>query len=207
MISPLDSPVTDNMLSKAQTWGPETQHQQQQQESRRKISSASSFMPKQERWSSSPELMPQDYSTAQMTSPVMSAQTVTPTPTTTTATTPAATTTTGRKMSRTPSDASPQNASSRNAAKRAAHNIIEKRYRTNMNAKFVALEKAMSSNGVAKASKSGSTSLKKSEILTNAIAYIQELQEENRAIHKELSLLKQNLLPGGIWRHTAAKRN
>ncbi|OJJ50646.1 hypothetical protein ASPZODRAFT_126553 [Penicilliopsis zonata CBS 506.65] len=105
----------------------------------------------------------------------------------------------------------------RNAAKRAAHNIIEKRYRTNMNAKFVALEKAMATpHGVSKNSSCSSSSpsvtnpasrpgaaasLKKSEILSNAITYIQELQEENRAMQKEMALLKQNLLPGGIWRH------
>ena len=91
--------------------------------------------------------------------------------------------------------------SGRNAAKRAAHNIIEKRYRTNMNAKFVALEKAMC-GGVQKSNKSGSASLKKSEILTNAIAYMQELQEENKALQKELALFKQNMVPSGMWRHT-----
>lgn len=73
-----------------------------------------------------------------------------------------------------------------------------------MNAKFVALEKAMSGSGVQKPTKGGSgpASLKKSEILTNAIAYMQELQDENAALQKELTLLKQNLLPGGLWRHS-----
>lgn len=188
MISPLDSPIADNMLSKVQTWTPSTQTQ----EARRRMaaSAATQPVPKHHRWSSSPDLMPQ------MAAVAAAQANANPAPDT------------GRKVSRTPSDASPQNTSpnSRNAAKRAAHNIIEKRYRTNMNAKFVALEKAMSNNGVAKTSKGGSASLKKSEILTNAIAYIQELQEENRAAQKELALLKQNLLPGGIWRHTAGKR-
>ncbi|KAL4799325.1 hypothetical protein BDV19DRAFT_385571 [Aspergillus venezuelensis] len=87
----------------------------------------------------------------------------------------------------------------RNAAKRAAHNIIEKRYRTNMNAKFVALEKAMAVKpaGVSKSvaapapttSAKGSASLKKSEILSNAIAYMQELQEANERLRKEVSAL------------------
>lgn len=62
----------------------------------------------------------------------------------------------------------------------------------------------MSSDGVAKTTKGGSASLKKSEILTNAVGYIQKLQEENQATQRELALLKQNLLPGGLWRH--AKR-
>ena len=76
-----------------------------------------------------------------------------------------------------------------------------------MNAKFVALEKAMSADGVdrsSSAAKGGSASLKKSEILTNAIAYIQELQEENQSTKKELALLRQSLLGGGgttgMWR-------
>ncbi|KAL4943110.1 hypothetical protein BDV06DRAFT_190698 [Aspergillus oleicola] len=89
----------------------------------------------------------------------------------------------------------------RNAAKRAAHNIIEKRYRTNMNAKFVALEKAMAVNpaGVSESvstpapsstnGKGSSASLKKSEILSNAIAYMQELQEANERLRKEVSAL------------------
>ncbi|KAL4863845.1 hypothetical protein BDV12DRAFT_189378 [Aspergillus spectabilis] len=89
----------------------------------------------------------------------------------------------------------------RNAAKRAAHNIIEKRYRTNMNAKFVALEKAMSvkPHGISKSSPatsavgkaSSSASLKKSEILSNAISYMQELQEVNERLKKEIAGLNR----------------
>ncbi|GMF72573.1 unnamed protein product [Aspergillus oryzae] len=143
-------------------------------------------------WSSSPELAPQEYPAH--TSPQ------------TTPTSPPV----NRKMTRTTSvdsnastgqTTTATTTSGRNAAKRAAHNIIEKRYRTNMNAKFVALEKAMC-GGVQKSSKSGSASLKKSEILTNAIAYMQELQEENKALQKELALFKQNMVPSGMWRHT-----
>ncbi|KAH2767098.1 hypothetical protein KXV66_006312 [Aspergillus fumigatus] len=142
------------------------------------------------RWSSSPEMTPQEY-------PVTSQATTSPAPA---PVSPAAST--SRKNSRSLSTDS-QTATGRNAAKRAAHNIIEKRYRTNMNAKFVALEKAMSGSGVQKPTKGGSgpASLKKSEILTNAIAYMQELQDQNAALQKELALLKQNLLPGGLWRH------
>lgn len=71
-----------------------------------------------------------------------------------------------------------------------------------MNAKFVSLEKAMNGgNGVQKSSRSGgSASLKKSEILSNAIAYMHGLQEENRYLQKELAIAKQNLVPAGIWR-------
>lgn len=95
-------------------------------------------------------------------------------------------------------------ATGRNAAKRAAHNIIEKRYRTNMNAKFVALEKAMagavgtsmsaSATAASRPTRGGSSaSLKKSEILSNAIAYMQELQEANQAMRKEMTLLRQSM--------------
>ncbi|KKK15469.1 hypothetical protein ARAM_007743 [Aspergillus rambellii] len=129
------------------------------------------------RYSSSPEIHPQES---------------TPTTTITTSTG------TSRKISRSLSDDS---ARGRNAAKRAAHNIIEKRYRTNMNAKFVALEKAMSgtkNGGVSKSSSSASSSkssasLKKSEILTNAIAYMQELQETNERLRKELASLNHSM--------------
>lgn len=102
-----------------------------------------------------------------------------------------------KRMSRTrPKDLTQPHA--RNAAKRAAHNVIEKRYRTNMNAKFVALEKA-TSGGVQK-TKRESGSLKKSEILANAIAYVQRMQEENKALQKEVSLLRQDPQNPRGWR-------
>lgn len=94
----------------------------------------------------------------------------------------------------------------RNAAKRAAHNIIEKRYRTNMNTKFLSLEKAISPAGIHKqTSRVGAGSLKKSEILTNALAYIESIQQENQAMHKELALLKQNMVPNSMWRHKQSR--
>ncbi|KAJ5118364.1 hypothetical protein N7448_010072 [Penicillium atrosanguineum] len=132
------------------------------------------------RWSSSPEMKPQEYITPKQTK------------------------TSGRKtrsLSQDSNRSSSQDPQMRNAAKRAAHNIIEKRYRTNMNAKFLALEKVISPAGVHKQSRGGAGSLKKSEILSNALAYIESVQQENAAVHKELALLKQNLLPGGMWRH------
>ncbi|KAL2818679.1 hypothetical protein BJX63DRAFT_419205 [Aspergillus granulosus] len=135
------------------------------------------------RYSSSPELHPQQQ------------------PSTSTTTTTTMATSSGRK-SRNNSDDSTRG---RNAAKRAAHNIIEKRYRTNMNAKFVALEKAMagkpsgSGAGVSKttttstSSVKSSGSLKKSEILSNAIAYMQELQETNERLRKEVATLNRRV--------------
>jgi hypothetical protein len=105
--------------------------------------------------------------------------------------------------------------------KKAAHNAIEKRYRTNMNAKFVALGNAIpkscmsgpfpqlaTTNKAPRRSslgRDGSSGIpqqqNKSEILTNALAYIQDLQEQNRLLQGELAVLKENLLPGGgmMW--------
>ncbi|RAK96061.1 uncharacterized protein BO80DRAFT_429430 [Aspergillus ibericus CBS 121593] len=142
------------------------------------------------RWSSSPEITPQDFPAASVSPPPAPASPVN-----------------NRKTTRSlsgdsnASTGSAQNATGRNAAKRAAHNIIEKRYRTNMNAKFVALEKAMC-GGVQKPTKGGSASLKKSEILTNAITFMQELQDENKALQKELAILKQTMVSNGMWRHS-----
>ncbi|KAL2850686.1 hypothetical protein BJY01DRAFT_128092 [Aspergillus pseudoustus] len=136
------------------------------------------------RYSSSPEIHPQQQQSSSTT-------------------TSSTSTSTGRK-SRTNSDDSTRG---RNAAKRAAHNIIEKRYRTNMNAKFVALEKAMAvkpagsgAGGVSKTTSTSaagglksSASLKKSEILSNAIAYMQELQEANERLRKEVATLNRRV--------------
>ncbi|KAL4814957.1 hypothetical protein BDW67DRAFT_186255 [Aspergillus spinulosporus] len=134
-------------------------------------------------------------SSSRYSSPELSPQQPSPPPRPTT-------TTTGRR-SRAAANATngdENTARGRNAAKRAAHNIIEKRYRTNMNAKFVALEKAMSvkTSGVSKTVSStnsnsngvkSSASLKKSEILSNAITYMQELQEVNERLRKEVAAL------------------
>ncbi|KAJ5979620.1 hypothetical protein N7481_006918 [Penicillium waksmanii] len=144
------------------------------------------------RWSSSPDIKTEEY-----TAPRTQKQST-------------ATTSSGRKtrsLSQDSNHSTNQDPQTRNAAKRAAHNIIEKRYRTNMNAKFLSLEKAISPAGVHKqTSRAGAGSLKKSEILTNALTYIDNVQQENQALHKELALLKQNLLPGGIWRHSKQSR-
>ncbi|KAL1878916.1 hypothetical protein Plec18167_004211 [Paecilomyces lecythidis] len=96
--------------------------------------------------------------------------------------------------------------------RKAAHNAVEKRYRTNMNAKFMALGNAipslranksntsMNSKGIKTNLKDGTQTQNKSEVLTKALAYIQELQEEKYLLQNELSVLKDNLLPGNVWR-------
>ena len=76
-----------------------------------------------------------------------------------------------------------------------------------MNAKFLALEKAISPAGVQKSSRAGAGSLKKSEILSNALAYIERIQQENLAVQKEVALLKQGIVPGGMWRSSKQGRS
>ncbi|GAD97610.1 HLH DNA binding domain protein, putative [Paecilomyces variotii No. 5] len=95
--------------------------------------------------------------------------------------------------------------------RKAAHNAVEKRYRTNMNAKFMALGNAipslranksntsMNSKGIKTNLKDGTQTQNKSEVLTKALAYIQELQEEKYMLQNELSVLKDNLLPRNVW--------
>lgn len=75
-----------------------------------------------------------------------------------------------------------------------------------MNAKFVALEKAVLQRPAAQGGKTvsgdgDSVALKKSEILSNAIACIHDLRDENAALRKQLEIMRQNLLPGGLWRY------
>lgn len=84
----------------------------------------------------------------------------------------------------------PIKSNGRNAEKRAAHNVIEKRYRTNMNAKFLTLQKTIS--GTQHTPGDELVSLKKSEILSNAIAYMEELQDENRLLQKEVAVMRRN---------------
>jgi hypothetical protein len=170
--SPIAMPMNNIKTEPQSTINPWSTQSQQPKRKASMISNTSSCY-------SSPELSPQQPSP-------------TPRPTTTT---------TGRRSRAANATNGDENtARGRNAAKRAAHNIIEKRYRTNMNAKFVALEKAMSvkTSGVSKAVSStnpnsngakSSASLKKSEILSNAITYMQELQEVNERLRKEVAAL------------------
>lgn len=76
-----------------------------------------------------------------------------------------------------------------------------------MNAKFLALERAISPASVQKTSPAGAGSLKKSEILSNALAYIERIQQENIAVQKELMMLKQGLVSGGMWRGSRQGRS
>lgn len=150
-----------------------------------KPTTRSSTQTSSSRWSSSPDIKPQEYAAPK-------SEKSTPRK--------------ARSLSQDSNQSSPsQDPQTRNAAKRAAHNIIEKRYRTNMNAKFLALEKAISPAGVHKPSRGSAASLKKSEILSNALSYIESIQQENQSMHKELLMLKQNMVPNGMWRHSKSR--
>lgn len=87
-----------------------------------------------------------------------------------------------------------------------AHNIIEKRYRMNMNSKFIALSNALPTNSSAATCNSNSTRgnagstgeqhpPNKSEVLANALTYIRQLEAQTTSLRKEVAVLKENLLP------------
>jgi hypothetical protein len=153
------------------------------------------------RWSSSPEIKPQEYIPTR-TDKRRKTRSLSNESSTSSAQTQPSSQAPAQTQAPAPKD--PQG---RNAAKRAAHNIIEKRYRTNMNAKFLALERAISPARVQKTSPAGAGSLKKSEILSNALAYIERIQQENIAVQKELMMLKQGLVSGGMWRGSRQGRS
>ncbi|RHZ55035.1 hypothetical protein CDV55_105170 [Aspergillus turcosus] len=90
------------------------------------------------------------------------------------------------------SAADSQTTKGRKAAKRASHNIIEKRYRNNMNAKFTTLEKVITScRNQQKVSNTRPCSMKKCEILTNAIKCIQNLEDRNAALTEDVAFLRE----------------
>ena len=103
------------------------------------------------------------------------------------------------------------------AASRSAHNIVEKRYRTNLNAKFAALERALqggtrSTEDRYSSSKKpvkgrGAVGPRKSELLENAVIYIQELRGEKKKLLKELDVLKDNFLATNIRRGSQTHRS
>jgi hypothetical protein len=99
------------------------------------------------------------------------------------------------------SSADPQTIKGRKAAKRASHNIIEKRYRTNMNAKFATLEKVITScRNKQRVTNNRPCSMKKCEILTSAIKCIQNLEDRNAALSEDVAFLReQHHLLGAIW--------
>lgn len=86
---------------------------------------------------------------------------------------------------------------------KAAHNKVEKRYRSNINAKFAAL------NNLLPVSETVQSLLErqdqndepvqqhrnKGEVLSEAMRYIKQLEERSRALESEVRILKDNLLP------------
>ncbi|GIJ92548.1 hypothetical protein Asppvi_001826, partial [Aspergillus pseudoviridinutans] len=76
------------------------------------------------------------------------------------------------------------------AMRRATHNLIEKRYRDNINKKFAALEKALGDKKSPRSSQETAAPLKKSSILAKAVIYIQDLQAKNISLQGELESIK-----------------
>lgn len=86
---------------------------------------------------------------------------------------------------------------------KAAHNKVEKRYRSNINAKFAAL------NNILPVSETVQSLLEqqdetdepvqqhrnKGEVLSEAMRYIKQLEERSRVLEGEVRILKDNLLP------------
>jgi len=103
------------------------------------------------------------------------------------------------------------------AASRSAHNIVEKRYRTNLNAKFAALERALQgstrstedrySSSKRPVKGRGAVGPRKSELLENAVIYIQELRGEKKKLLKELDVFKDNFLATNIRRGSQTHRS
>lgn len=101
-------------------------------------------------------------------------------------------------------------ASQRQAPKKRPHNIIEKRYRANLNEKIAELRDSVPSLRVAKKPNSGkddvedededgdevtpSNKLNKASILTKATEYIRHLEMRNKKLDDENKSLKQRLL-------------
>ncbi|KAL4889399.1 hypothetical protein BDV59DRAFT_117523 [Aspergillus ambiguus] len=90
-------------------------------------------------------------------------------------------------------------------SRRTAHNRIEKRYRENLSNNFAALERTLQSyygrdtylKGVSRKQAS-----RKMAILTDAVNYIEELQDEAATLRIKMQSLRQMLLPHGIWKYT-----
>ncbi|KAL5355992.1 hypothetical protein BJX96DRAFT_142186 [Aspergillus floccosus] len=88
-------------------------------------------------------------------------------------------------------------------SQRTAHNRIEKRYRENLSNNFTALEQALQSYH--RRSTKGQPrrqASRKMAILTDAVHYIEELQEEAAMLRMKMQSLRQTLLPDGIWKYT-----
>ncbi|KAJ9295984.1 transcriptional regulator family: Helix-loop-helix [Paecilomyces variotii] len=97
------------------------------------------------------------------------------------------------------------------ARRKIAHNAVEKRYRVKINAKFIALGKAIPSLRAGKPNASlrskgikvnldDSTVIQnKAEVLSKAVAYIHELEEQRSLLRREISSLRGHLFPRGMW--------
>ena len=90
-----------------------------------------------------------------------------------------------------------------NVFKRVAHNMVEKRYRVNLNDKITALRNSVPSlrarnpqprnSTISNDPSSTTTSLKKAQILTKAIEYISQLESHVRTLTNENTSLKARL--------------
>lgn len=86
---------------------------------------------------------------------------------------------------------------------KAAHNKVEKRYRSNINAKFAALNNILPVSGTVQSLLESQVRSdepvrqhrNKGEILSEAMRYIKQLEERSRTLDGEVRLLKDNLVP------------
>lgn len=86
---------------------------------------------------------------------------------------------------------------------KAAHNKVEKRYRSNINAKFAALNNMLPVLETVQSfleRQDGTDEpvqqhRNKGEVLSEAMRYIKQLEERSRVLEGEVRILKDNLLP------------
>jgi hypothetical protein len=86
---------------------------------------------------------------------------------------------------------------------KAAHNKVEKRYRSNINAKFTALNNILPVSETVQSllerqdqfNKPVQQHRNKGEVLSEAIRYIKQLEERGCVLEGEVRILKDNLLP------------
>ena len=86
---------------------------------------------------------------------------------------------------------------------KAAHNKVEKRYRSNINAKFTALNNILPVSEIVQSLVERQDQFdepmqrhrNKGEVLSEAIRYIKQLEERGRVLEGEVRILTDNLLP------------
>ncbi|EED20917.1 conserved hypothetical protein [Talaromyces stipitatus ATCC 10500] len=83
-----------------------------------------------------------------------------------------------------------------------AHNKVEKRYRSNINAKFAALNDILPVSDAVQSlldrqfgDEPAQQHRNKGEVLSEAMRYIKQLEERSRLLESEVQILKDNLLP------------